>query len=186
MPRLSTGSICKLSAAKRLMTNSAALPKSWLNEEAFSAACAALPLISVDWIITNPDQQLLLGLRNNRPGRDYWFTPGGRIRKNEVFSEACRRIAQEELGLNPNMARAQLMGVWDHFYPDSAFADDVSTHYVNLPHWLPLSWPEIAALTLNLNDQHRAWRWLSAQAASTDASVNPYAQNYAHWLISHF
>jgi hypothetical protein len=36
------------------------------------------------------------------------------------------------------------MVAWDHFHPDSAFSPSVSTHYVNPPHWLPLSWAEVA------------------------------------------
>lgn len=40
------------------------------------------------------------------------------------------------------------MVAWDHFYPDSAFSPSVSTHDVNPPHWLPLSWAEVDLLKL--------------------------------------
>jgi len=37
-----------------------------------------MPLPCVDLLITHKDS-LLLTLRNNEPGKDLWFTPGGRI-----------------------------------------------------------------------------------------------------------
>ena len=60
-------------------------------------------------------------------------------------------MGSEELGLAPDLClqllgQARLMGAWDHFYPDSAFSASASTHYVNLPHWLPLTWDEVAQL----------------------------------------
>ena len=138
---------------------------SWLSAEAFSAACAALPLVSLDLCLTRPGPQgpeLLLGLRVNPPARGFWFTPGGRVRKSEPMADALRRVARDELGLPGHwLQRAMLMGAWDHFYPDSAFDPGVSTHYVNLPHWLDLS----------------------AEEAAT--RVHAYARTYADWLLMH-
>ena len=53
---------------------------------------------------------------------DWWFTPGGRISKNEALVQALQRVAREELGLAPDfcgqlLGKARLMGAWDHFYP---------------------------------------------------------------------
>jgi len=156
----------------------------WLDSQAFSAACAALPLVSIDWVISNPNAEILLGLRQNAPAKDWWFTPGGRIRKNEPFSQACSRIVSNELGMEIDLSKAELMGVWDHFYPDSAFNAEVSTHYVNLPHWLALSWQEIATLDFPINDQHSGWRWLAADLAVNDALVHPYVREYARWVLA--
>lgn len=151
----------------------------------FAAAVAALPLVSVDWVVTNPDGQLLLGQRINAPARGWWFTPGGRIRKNEALAQAMLRVGQDELGLAPDVCRqvlgkAWLMGAWDHFYPDSAFSASVSTHYVNLPHWLPLTWAEVALLKLPVGEQHSAWQWLPlANDAAQNLLMHPYVRLYA-------
>ncbi len=155
----------------------------------FAAAVAALPLVSLDWVITNPDGELLLGRRNNAPARGWWFTPGGRIRKNEALSVALERVAADELGLAPALCeravgQARLMGAWDHFYPDSAFSASVTTHYVNLPHWLALSWAEVAQLGLPVGEQHSAWQWLALQEAASHPQVHPYVQPYAAWVLS--
>src|SRR3990167_7910645 len=72
----------------------------------FQQAVAALPLVSVDWVLTNPAGELLVGQRLNAPARGTWFTPGGRIRKGEPLAAALRRVAAEEPGLAGGRAGA--------------------------------------------------------------------------------
>ena len=142
-----------------------------LSTETFTNACAALPLVSIDLLVTRPGnngEELLLGLRNNRPAQGWWFTPGGRIRKNEPLQEAMRRIAAGELNLSDTLLpRATLLGAWDHFYTDSAFSQAVSTHYVNLAYWLPVDGREADAIEAPAGDQHQhsAWQWLTLESA---------------------
>lgn len=155
---------------------------------AFAAAVAALPLVSLDWVLTNPDGQLLLGQRLNAPARGWWFTPGGRIRKNEALAHALQRVGCDELGLAPQVAgmwasRAQLMGAWDHFYPDSAFSPHVSTHYVNLPNWLALTWDEVALLGLPTGEQHSAWQWRPLLDVARNPLVHAHVWPYAAWAL---
>jgi 8-oxo-dGTP pyrophosphatase MutT (NUDIX family) len=73
----------------------------WLSAQTFTDACAALPLVSIDLMVTRPGahgEELLLGLRNNRPAQHWWFTPGGRIRNNEALQAAMgRRASQSDL-----------------------------------------------------------------------------------------
>jgi colanic acid biosynthesis protein WcaH len=152
----------------------------------FSAACAALPLVSIDLVLINPAGQLLLGLRNNAPACGWWFTPGGRIRKNEPLADAKLRVAQDELGLPAlALARAIPMGAWDHFYPDSAFDPGVSTHYVNLPLWLALTPDEEKHLQLpqGAGEQHARWQWLALDQAAGDGAVHAYVRVYAQWVL---
>lgn len=153
----------------------------------FVEACAALPLVSIDLVLTNADGQLLLGKRNNAPARDFWFTPGGRIRRGEALNNAKLRIAHDELGLPASvLGRAILMGAWDHFYPDSAFDANASTHYVNLPHWLEVSQEEVTNLQLpqGPHEQHVSWRWFKLDEAAIESSVHPYVQIYAQWVAA--
>jgi len=76
---------------------------------------------------------------------------------------------------------ARLMGVWDHFYEDSAFSAQVSTHYVNLPH--VLRWPHALDINELPLDQHIAWRWQDVQAAAVDDNVHPCVRVYAQWVV---
>lgn len=163
----------------------AACPAGLLPPEQFQQAVAALPLVSVDWVVTNPAGELLVGLRLNAPARGTWFTPGGRVRKGEPLNAALQRVAAEELGLGSEAAaalaaRGQPMGAWDHFYPDSSFSPAVPTHYVNLPHAARLSAAELGALSLPVGQQHGHWQWLPlAQAA---AVVQEHVKPYVAWL----
>jgi len=159
-----------------------------LSDSEFTRAVAALPLVSIDICVTSPNGELLLGKRNNAPARGWWFTPGARIRKNEAIADALVRVLRDELALPDTMAaRATLMGAWDHFYPDSAFDANTSTHYVNLPHWLQLTQAEIDAWRPPQGglEQHAQWQWWPLGSAAQDPSVHAYVQPYARWLSEH-
>lgn len=158
----------------------------FLSKEAFSNACAVLPLVSIDLMVTRPchlGRELLLGLRKNSPAQGWWFTPGGRIRKNEPFKTALQRIANDEIGLKDEwLSRTEPLGVWDHFYPDSAFNPDISTHYINLPHALHLCVEEAQTLNLPTGEvaQHCSWQWISIE----EAKSNPRVHNYVLAVLS--
>jgi colanic acid biosynthesis protein WcaH len=157
-----------------------------LSESVFRQGVEALPLVSVDLCITDEAGNLLLGKRNNAPARHWWFTPGARIRKNEPIAQALARVMRDELALPVECAaQATLMGAWDHFYPDSAFDAAVSTHYVNLPHWLRLTNSQVADLQLpqGPGKQHASWQWLPLFQAARDAATHTYVQIYARWLL---
>jgi colanic acid biosynthesis protein WcaH len=155
--------------------------------QTYTAAAAVLPLISVDLCLTDRAGNLLLGWRNNSPAKDCWFTPGGRIRRNEPLKGALARVCQEELNISlNNLGSASLMGAWDHFYSESAFDPLVSAHYVNLPHWLPLTTEEVANLRppQGADEQHQRWTWMPIHQAAQDDSVHSYVQAYARWLLA--
>lgn len=151
----------------------------------FKLAVAALPLVSIDWVLTNSSRELLVGKRLNAPARSAWFTPGGRIRKGEALPQAMNRVLKDELGVPLVLAdmllkRCQLMGAWDHFYPDAAFSATVPTHYVNLPHWVCLDLEEVATLNLPVGEQHSEWRWIPLDEAKTQ--VHRWVQPYVDWV----
>jgi colanic acid biosynthesis protein WcaH len=161
----------------------------WLSTETFTNACSALPLVSIDLMITRPGEdgdELLLGLRNNRPAQGWWFTPGGRIRKNEPLREAMQRIAVSELNLaNTFLSRATLLGAWDHFYPDSAFSPDVSTHYINMAHWIRVDGVEADTIDApaGAEHQHTAWQWMPLKQSVQDQSVHAFVRVVAELIF---
>jgi colanic acid biosynthesis protein WcaH len=158
------------------------IDSSFLPLPEFERAVGALPLVSVDWVLLNPAGQILLGCRRNAPARHWWFTPGGRVRKNEPLGSCLHRVAVSELGLQASDVQgARLMGVWDHFYEDSAFNPNVSTHYVNLPHVLRL--PHALDINALPSDQHSTWRWQDVHATAVADDVHPYVRVYAQWVV---
>jgi colanic acid biosynthesis protein WcaH len=102
----------------------------WLDKDVFETIVAATPLISIDLIVRDSLGRVLLGKRVNSPAEGYWFVPGGRILKNETLSNAFSRLTQNELGLSLSISKARYIGLFEHFYSDSIFGQDVDTHYI--------------------------------------------------------
>jgi colanic acid biosynthesis protein WcaH len=136
-------------------------------------------LVSIDLCLVC-DRQVLLGKRCIEPLKGEWFTPGGRIHKNETWQDALLRIAELELGLSSIAPEDfYLMGVWGHFYNNSALDQSTSTHYVNLPHFAELKFkPQI---TLDYHDGTS--NWFDLVVVSNDEKVHLYVRNYATWLL---
>jgi colanic acid biosynthesis protein WcaH len=151
-----------------------------LDTHTFSTVIENTPLVSIDLCLVC-DGQVLLGKRINEPLKGEWFTPGGRIHKNETWQDALLRIAEAELGLSGIAVEDfSLMGVWDHFYNNSVVDRDLSTHYVNLPHYVRLkSTPEIT-----LDDQHAEFEWFDLSVVAKDEKFHLYIRNYAIWLLN--
>ena len=68
-----------------------------LDRSIFKCIVQFAPLISIDFLIEK-DGKYLLGKRINKPAKDYYFTVGGRIFKNESIENAKKRILKEEIG----------------------------------------------------------------------------------------
>jgi len=151
-----------------------------LDVQTFKTVIENAPLVSIDLCLVC-DGQVLLGKRTNEPLRGEWFTPGGRIYKNETWQHALLRIVKAELGLcDVAVEDFSLMGIWDHFYNNSAVDQDISTHYVNLPYYVEFqSKPKIT-----LDDQHAEFKWFDIHLASNDEGFHPYVLNYAKWLLN--
>ena len=151
-----------------------------LESQTFKTVIENTPLVSIDLCLVCEDQ-ILLCKRSNEPLSGEWFTPGGRIYKNETWQNALLRISEVELGL-PELASEDftLMGIWDHFYNNSIVNQNISTHYVNLPHYAHFKFkPEIT-----LDDQHSDYKWLDLSVIINDEKFHSYMRNYAKWLLN--
>lgn len=128
----------------------------WLPDETFKSVIQHTPLISIDLIVRNEQGEVLLGKRVNAPAKGYWFVPGGRVRKNETLDDAFVRLVREELGIESSITRAdaKFLGVFEHFYNDCVFGNDVSTHYIVLGYQL-----YIKNLIILNNKQHCRLKW---------------------------
>jgi colanic acid biosynthesis protein WcaH len=151
-----------------------------LDSQTFKVVIENTPLVSIDLCLIS-NGEILLCKRTNEPLSGRWFTPGGRIYKNENWQEALLRIAKVELGLgNLSIENFSLMGIWDHFYSNSVFDQNTSTHYVNLPHYAEFKHkPNVV-----LDDQHVEFKWFYLSGLSNDEVTHPYVRNYATWLLN--
>ena len=133
------------------------------------------PLVSIDLIVRDDANRVLLGLRINQPVRGFWFTPGGRIQKGELLDDAFARITQTELGVTLPRADGRLVGVFEHLH-DHNFAgvQGVGTHYIVLAYEL-----RVAHLLGALPEtQHEAYRWFWPLELREDPGVHPYVKAY--------
>ena len=139
--------------------------------EEFKIVVENAPLISID-LVTMFKDKVLLGRRVNKPAKDFYFTTGGIVRKNELFREAQKRIAKNELGLELT-TELKFIGIFEHFYNDSIF-DNISTHYVNHGYLL-----ELEEELINLpQEQHSNYKWFSIKELLQSDEVHIYVKDY--------
>ena len=139
--------------------------------EQFKTVIEYTPLISID-LVTMFKDKVLLGRRVNKPAKDFYFTTGGIVRKNELFKEAQKRIAKNELGLELT-TELKFIGIFEHFYNDSIF-DSISTHYVNHGYLL-----ELEEELINLpQEQHSNYKWFTIKELLQSDEVHIYVKDY--------
>ena len=97
----------------------------FLEKSVFTTVIDSTPLVSIDLVIENTDGKILLGYRNNRPAKGYWFVPGGRIQKGESMDDAFQRLTLAEIGKVFQRENATFLGPYEHFYDDYVFGEDV-------------------------------------------------------------
>lgn len=147
---------------------------SYLDSNTFATVVENTPLISINLIIRNSDGEVLLGHRLNAPARGFWFTPGGRIYKNEAMADAFSRIIGDETGLTRTINDATFLGTFEHFYSDSAMSPDISTHYVVLAYEITA---DIDLSTLPYA-QHGDYRFISVDQLMNDPHVHTHVKLY--------
>ena len=118
-------------------------PKSWIEEPLYTQIKDFILIPCVDLLIVH-NNRLLLMLRNNEPGKDLWFSPGGRIHIGETLEEAVIRVLREETGLEP--IKMEQKGTMSHIWPE---AHAVTTYYK----------VEVDSDNVKMNDEHRNYKW---------------------------
>lgn len=147
-----------------------------IEKELFIKIIDNTPLVSLDFIIVNKKNEILLGLRNNEPAKDFWFVPGGRILKNEKITAAFNRLLRVELNLIYDFKQAKHLGLYEHFYSTNAcLVDKVSTHYVVNAFLL-----DMRSIDLNLvkDNQHRELKWFSFNELAMHKNVHENTKAY--------
>jgi colanic acid biosynthesis protein WcaH len=146
-----------------------------LSEDQFRHVVRCAPLVSIDLLIFDPAEHVLVGLRNNEPAKGVYFVPGGIIRKGELLKDAFGRILLAETGQEALIGAARFLGPFEHFYATNRFGDaEFGTHYVVLAYRLQLDRrPEI-----KLNDQHSKLRWMSVAGILAAPDVHENTKAY--------
>jgi len=145
-----------------------------LSTKAFADIVRQAPLVSIDLILRDAQDRVLLGRRVNPPAQGWWFVPGGRIRKDERLAEAITRLLKDEIGWTAP-ASASFMGVYEHLYADNFMGTRAfSTHIVVLAYSMNLGTP----LPEPPRHQHSEYRWHTIPELLAAPDVHRYTQAY--------
>lgn len=146
------------------------------DKDTFLSVVDAAPFVSIDLVVRNDYGQVLLGYRRNRPAQNFWFVPGGRIRKNERSQDSLQRIARDELGIEAvDVSGGKLLGVFDHFYDDNFYGvPGIGTHYVVCAYQLQFD----ANTSLKHDDQHAELKWWDPDLLLSSPEVHPNTKLY--------
>ena len=150
-------------------------PPRFLNHEDLGTVIRLAPLIAIDFVIRNARGEVLLGLRNNEPAKDWYFVPGGMVLKNERLAEAFTRLLKTETNYMRRIEDAQLLGAFEHFYKNNRFGNsDYGTHYVVLGYELGM--PDAAEP--KPDDQHSELRWWPLAELLASDQVHGHTKAY--------
>ena len=141
-----------------------------LDDATLKTVVASAPLVSVD-ILLKKDNKVLLGRRVNKPAQGYFFSTGGRIKKNESIDNAKARVALNELNIELKFM-PKFIGVFEHFYDDSIY-ESVTTHYVNIAYEYEVE--EIPDLPA---EQHSEYKWFTVNELLKSKQVHKYVKDY--------
>ena len=138
----------------------------------FKTVVESTPLVSIDLIVRNSNNQILLGKRVNRPAQNNWFVPGGRILKDESFDTAFERLIKVELSLQNT--DANFLGVYQHFYEDNFSEGEFTTHYVVLAYEIKFD-GDLSSLP---DEQHNDYLWFEESELLSDDKVHKHSKWY--------
>ncbi len=145
-----------------------------LDEPLFTSIVANTPLVSIDLVVQNNSDKVLLGKRKNRPAQNMWFVPGGIVRKDELISDAFTRLSLDELGVQQLIGNSHFLGLYEHFYPDNFSGDTFSTHYVVLGYLIQIE----VDLHLLPKEQHNSYRWWRIEELLLSEEVHQHSKWY--------
>lgn len=159
----------------------------FLIEREFENLVSRMPLVSIDICILK-DRRILLGRRKNSPAKDFYFVPGGRIRKDEKINKAIDRILINEIGYKFNIDKnknTKFLGLYEHFYNDNFLGNSkFGTHYVVLAFLIKF---ERLKKVSNVNkkfDQHSEYIWHEFEKdAPINLKIHEYTIEYFKSLI---
>ena len=141
-----------------------------LDNKIFKTIVDSAPLVSID-ILLKKDNKILLGRRLNKPAQGYFFSIGGRIKKNETIVNAITRVALDELNINLKSS-PKFIGVFEHFYDNSIY-ENVSTHYVNIAFEY-----KVDKITDLPTKQHSEYKWFAIDELLESKQVHKYTKDY--------
>ena len=134
-----------------------------------------MPIPAIDLLLFSKTKGLLMGKRINKPARNFYFVPGGRVFKNETRNSAIKRISSQELGISINSKDCTSIGIYDHFYEESIWENtDITSHYIVEALLIRV---DINEIKFNISSQHSESIWIN-ESNINKANVHKYSKKY--------
>jgi len=137
-----------------------------------------LPIVAVDILLFNNEKnKILLFKRANEPVKGIYFSPGGRINKNETIAEAASRKLLEETGLKIDPNKLIFGGVTEESFDNGIFGK-IDTHYIDIIYGLILN-NDFQENSIKLDSQHSKYKWHNIN----DDNLHIYMKNKIKTII---
>ena len=137
-------------------------------------------VVTIDLCIVDK-KRLLLGKRLNPPAKDFYFVPGGRIRKGENIKQALNRILENETGqciIKEQKENIKFLGVYEHFYDENFLSNNrYNSQYIVLSYILPLTCLSEFKKEIFKN-QHSDYIWYNYQKPNVNIKIHTYTSDY--------
>ena len=138
----------------------------FISEEEYSKILDLMPICCVD-LIVKQEKQVLLVLRENKPAKNVWSFPGGRIFKGEKLEEAVLRKAKQEIGIDVKILSK--IGVYETIFKEANFKNvNSGTHTINIVFIVE----PIKDFKIKLDPTHSKLKWVN----KIDNSLYPYVK----------
>ncbi len=125
------------------------------------------PICTVDILFFNKDMtKILLFKRINEPLKGIYFSIGGRLLKNETFSDGAVRQGMREAKIKIIKNKLIWGGVQEEIHPNSIF-DGISYHAVAIFYAYLVDENKFKP---NMDDQHSEYKWFSVK----NRKIHPY------------
>lgn len=72
-----------------------------------------VPRVAVSLLLKKQGGEFLLTKRAIPPEKGYWHLPGSFLLKGEKIKDCAKRVGKEELGLNIEVKKLKLLGIFD-------------------------------------------------------------------------
>ena len=129
-----------------------------------------MPVVTVDLLILKKNK-ILLCKRNNEPLKNIYYTPGGRIYKNETARQSIKRKINEELGISLKEVK-EPYGFIEEFFNYSGKL----RHNINILFYCELE--SDCDINFNLNTEHSDIKWVDINEKNIHNYVKVKIQKY--------
>lgn len=149
-----------------------------LGKKEFYKAIELTQLVSLDLIIMDDSDRILVGRSTNNPAKGYYFVPGSRIYKNETLNDAVRRVSLYELGFEIKKSNTSFYGIYDHIYDNNFLDNEFGTHYVCNAISYKVCDQEKKTIEKKMMGQHDDVKWMTKEELLANDNVHKYTKNY--------